>query len=105
MVAEQKLQRNKQSKWQVYMYIANFLFFYKLVLHEIAQKTLDLFLPGAFNWGCEAHDVLEKTFEVMHDFARACTCIGYVCRAILCPIAEMMTLSIIYSTAGTCLCS
>eukprot|EP00731_Ephydatia_muelleri_P018465 Em0011g505a len=28
-----------------------------------AQKTLDLFLPGAFNWGCEAHDVLEKTFE------------------------------------------
>ena len=28
-----------------------------------AQKTLDLFLPGAFNWGSEAHDNLEKTFE------------------------------------------
>ena len=67
MVVEQKLQRNKQSRWQVFIYIANVLFIAAVFfLLDLAQNTLDLFLPGAFNWGSEAHDILEKTFEVMH---------------------------------------
>lgn len=57
-------------------------------MHELAQKTLDLFLPGAFNWGSEAHDNLEKTFEVMHGFAR----VSVICAKLQCPVTGMITL-------------